>query len=165
MQSESGKLKRNAGTVGLGLAIVALVVASWGVVATLSGQAPKTHRFTILMGEGEIIQIVNGTDQLTGEFHRWEPGVLVMERCDTIILTVKNPRSNIHSFAIPALGVDTGPISGKVAQPPSGAEATVTISTCNAGTYQFICDTPHDHDAGECDPDHARMTGYLVVLE
>ena len=165
MQSEPGKLKRNVGIVGLALAVVALVVASWGVVATMSAQAPKTHHLTILMGEGEIIQVVNGTEELTGEFHRWEPGVLVMKRCDTIVLTVKNPRSNIHSFAIPTLGVDTGPIPGKVAQPPSGGVATVTISTCNAGTYQFICDTPHDHNAGECDVDHARMTGYLVVLE
>jgi len=159
------KKRWSLSVVGLVLAAVALVTASWGLASTLTAQAPKTHRLTMIMGEGEIIQNVSGTDQLTGEFHRWEPGVLVMKRCDTIVLTVKNPRSNIHSFAIKTLGVDTGPIPGKVARPPSGSEAMVTISTCTAGTYQFICDTPHDHDAGECDPDHARMTGYLIVLE
>jgi len=156
---------RNLALVGLILAVAALAIGAGGIGLTLVGSAPRTHHLTVVMGEGEIIQDVNGTDELTGEFHRWEPGVLVMKKCDTIVLTVQNPRSNIHSFAIPTLGVDTGPIAGKVVQPPSGAEKTVTISTCQAGTYQFTCNTPHDHDAGECDPDHARMTGYLIVLE
>jgi len=165
MAENKQKPKRNLAIVGVVLAVAALLIAVGGLGITLNGQAPRTHRLTLVMGEGKIIQEVNGTDQITGEFHRWEPAVLVMKKCDTIILTVQNPRSNIHSFAIEALGIDTGAIPGKVLTPPSGEERIVTISTCQSGTYKFICDTPHDHDAGECDPDHDRMTGYLTVLE
>lgn len=149
------------------LAIAALLVSvgALGMVFLRpAGRVPTTQYLTILMGEGEIIQVVNGSEELTGEFHRWEPDVLVVGLGDTVVLTVKNPRSNIHSLRLDAFGVNTGDIDGKVAAPPSGSETTVTFVASQGGVFRFFCDTSFVEATGECDPDHARMVGYLVVL-
>ncbi|MEM4314803.1 MAG: cupredoxin domain-containing protein [Nitrososphaerota archaeon] len=138
-----------------------------GQLADLAAKtAPKTHKFTIIMGEGEIVQEVDGEEAITGEFHRWEPPVLVVKKGDTVELTVKNPRSHAHSFVLTDFAVDTGRIPGRAEQPDEAKRAvTVTFIANKAGVFQFKCGVPHDHEKGDCDPDHARMTGYLIVLE
>ena len=127
---------------------------------------PKTQKFTIIMGEGEIIQEVNGEEVIAGEFHRWEPPVLIVRKGDTVELTVKNPRSHAHSFVLTDFAIDTGRIPGKAEQPDEAKRTvTVTFVASKSGVFQFKCGVPHDHEKGDCDPDHARMTGYLIVLE
>ncbi len=154
-------------SVGTVLAITALVLSAGALTAFFvlpAKRAPQTAYITLVMGEGEIIQKVNGTDQLTGEFHRWEPDTLVVNKGDTVVLTVKNPRSNNHSFELAAYGLDSGEILGKLAAPPSGGEWTVTFVADKAGTFQFKCGISFNETVGDCDPDHSRMVGYLVVL-
>lgn len=148
----------------------------------LARVSPKTQRFSIIMGEGEIIQeakedkatgetkIVSeemgGEEMLTGEFHRWEPGVLVVKKGDKVELTVQNPRSHAHSFVLPDFGVDTGRIPGRAEQPDAAKRTVaVTFTADKAGVFRFFCAVPFDHHAGNCDADHARMVGYLIVLE
>jgi heme/copper-type cytochrome/quinol oxidase subunit 2 len=127
---------------------------------------PKTQKFTIVLGEGKIVQEVNEEEELTGEFHRWEPPVLVVRKGDKVELTVKNPRSHAHSFVLADFGVDTGRIPGKEEQPDE-AKRTVMVSFVadKAGVFQFRCGIPFDHEKDDCDADHAYMVGYLVVLE
>lgn len=120
---------------------------------------PKTHNLTILLGEGEVISEVDGKDVLTGEFHRWEPDVMVVKKGDTVILNVKNPRKNIHSLVLPAFGVDTGELAGR-----TGAK-TVQFTANKAGIFAYFCGVSFDEATGKCDPDHRRMVGYLIVLE
>lgn len=160
--------KKSSMNVALAIAVVALLVALGGLGATLflpKGRAPQTQSITLVIGEGEIIQEVNGTEQLTGEYHRWEPDVIVVNKGDTVQLTVRNIRSHIHSFVLTAFGIDSGPINGKVLAPPNGDEWSTSFVADEAGVFQFRCGIPYDEDAGQCDPDHARMVGYLIVLE
>lgn len=145
------------------------------------GLAPTVQKLQIEMGEGEIIQeaVVNeatgetrlvseemgGEEILTGEYHRWQPYVLVVKEGDTVELTVVNPRKSAHSFVLPAFGVDTGRIAGRVEQPDlAGRTVTVTFVADKAGVFQFLCAIVHDHELGNCDADHVRMVGYIVVL-
>ena len=102
------------------------------------------------MGEGEVIQEVNEKEELTGEFHRWEPDVLVVNKGDKVVLTVTNPRSHAHSFILPDFGVVTTKLE------PRGGTATVEFTADKAGVFQYACGTPFDEDAGDCGADHKR---------
>ena len=122
-------------------------------------EAQKTQTLTLFMGEGEVIAEVDGQDVVTGEFHRWEPGVLVVHNGDKVALTVRNPRRNIHSFFLPDYNLDTGPLTGRT------GEATLEFTADKAGVFRWMCNIPPDPPEGECDPDHEAMVGYLIVLD
>ena len=122
-------------------------------------QGPATQNLSIIMGEGEIIQEVNGEEELTGEFHRWEPSVLVVNKGDTVNLTVTNPRGHAHSFILPEFGVVTPRLESR------GGTAEVSFVADKAGTFQFACGLPYDEELGDCGLDHKRQAGYLIVLE
>jgi hypothetical protein len=124
-----------------------------------SAAAAKIQKFNLIMGEGEVIGEVGGKDQIIGEFHRWEPPVLVAFKGDTVVINVSNPRRHTHTLVIPDYGIST-----KVLAPRGGSE-TVRFSASKTGTFQFVCGLPHDEATGACDPDHRRMTGYLIVLD
>ena len=150
----------------LGAAAIALNFALPGPQAPTTGLTPTVQKFRIELGEGEIIQEVEGKDQLTGEYHRWEPDTLVVKKGDTVELTVVNPRKNIHSFVLSDFNIDTGAILGRN-QEPDIAKRTVTVKFVadKAGVFKFLCGMAFDEAKLQCDPDHARMVGYLIVLD
>jgi heme/copper-type cytochrome/quinol oxidase subunit 2 len=121
--------------------------------------AGATQNFTVIMGEGEVIGEVDGEEMLTGEYHRWEPNVLVVHKGDDVTLNVMNPRKNIHSFFLPGYNLDSGPLE------PRSGEVTLEFTADQAGVFQWICNIPNDAAEGECDADHETMIGYLIVLE
>jgi len=121
--------------------------------------AAKVQRYNLIMGEGEVIAEVAGKEQVIGDFHRWEPPVLVAFKGDTVLINVTNPRRHTHSLVIPDYAVST-----KVLSPRGGSE-TVRFVASKTGTFQFLCGIPHDEATGACDLDHRRMTGYLIVLD
>ncbi len=122
---------------------------------------PTVQNFSIALGEGKVIGEVGEKDEITGEFHRWEPSVLVVNKNDTVILNVTNPRSKVHSFLLPDFGVATPGME------PRGGTATVEFVADKAGVFQYSCGIPFDRDAGalDCNLDHKRQVGYLIVLE
>lgn len=152
------KLLRGAalGAVGLAAAGIGTACGEGGEAKTARGGVPQT--FEIQLGEGEIIGEEGGKDVITGEYHRWEPIVLVAFRGDKIVLKVKNPRKNTHSFVLPAFNIDTGPLQ------PRGGEKAVEFVADKAGVFAYGCGTPFVEGKAECDPDHARMVGHLIVL-
>ncbi len=121
--------------------------------------AQRTQQLSVKLGEGEVLAEVNGEDVLTGEYHRWEPNILVVHKGDNVALTVMNPRKHIHSFLLPDYNLDTGPLE------PRTGEVTLEFIADKAGVFQWICNIPPDAADGECDPDHGTMVGYLIVLE
>jgi len=127
--------------------------------------SPTTQQLRVELGEGEVVQEVQGEEELTGEFHRWEPDTLVVKKGDTVELTVVNPRRHAHSLVLSAYNVDTGLIPGRD-QEPDIAKRTITLKFVadKAGVFKYICGIPFDHSKDQCDPDHARMVGYLIVL-
>jgi len=187
----SAPLEPRRSVAPLAIGVVALVLSliatglTFAQAPTEAKPQPTLREFTLIMGEGEIIGFVNSTtgqayledrpeadeEGIIGEFHRWEPAVLVVNKGDTIRLTVKNPRSNDHSFQIVATTGDfsgttgTGDIQGKTnSGTTTGTEKTIEFTANKAGIFKFICATPHDHENHKCDPDHPRMVGYIIVL-
>ena len=127
---------------------------------TGGGAAPTvTRTFDIVMGEGKVVVEVAGKDQLGGEFHRWEPPVLVAFRGDTIVLNVGNPRKRKHSLVIDAFKVDTGELE------PRTGKKTVRFVADKAGVFKFWCGLDTDEAKGWCDPDHRYQVGHLIVLD
>ncbi len=126
-------------------------------------QAAKTHNFTIRLAEALI---VNQTDEALAslEFHRWNPGVLVVNKGDTIRLTIINEDHHIHSFELNAFGVDSGQL---MPEGMTGDRTTVTFVADQAGVFEFECGVPPppvQPVPEECSEDHPTMVGYLVVL-
>lgn len=138
------------------LALLAVLVAACGPAAS----APKTQTFELFMGEQiTIAESETGEDEEVGEFHRWEPAILVVNKGDTVVIHVTNPRKNVHGFAIPDYGVNTGPLE------PRGGEETVQFVADRAGVFKFACNQPWDAETGVCNIDHDFMVGYLLVLD
>jgi heme/copper-type cytochrome/quinol oxidase subunit 2 len=119
----------------------------------------EIQTFNLIMGEGETVAEVNGDEEIVAEFHRWEPGVMVVNKGDTVDLTVTNPRGNAHSFILPDFGVATPVLEAR------GGTTKDSFVADKAGVFQYACGLPYDPEAGYCDPDHQLMVGYLIVLE
>lgn len=145
------------GVAVLGLLLGASALAI--LVSTSTQVSGRTQRFKIIMGEGEVIAEIQGEDQVTGEYHRWEPGTIVVHQGDRVILEIVNPRKHVHSFILPDFGVNTGPLE------PRGGSATVEFVADKTGVFQYLCGTPNDLALGLCDPDHGTMVGYFIVIQ
>ena len=154
--------------VGL-LMILGLVVAAALTFGALQqrGGGPKTQTFDITMGAGEVMAVEASTvpvapaKAIVGEYLRWEPGVLVVNKGDKVVLNVSNPRSGSHSLVLVDFGVDTYLLSART------GKKTVEFTADKAGVFKFTCGIPYDPRTAprDCDPDHVRQTGYLVVLD
>lgn len=121
-----------------------------------AGLTTQTRSVNMTMGEALVI----ANDATVGTFRRWEPEVFVAFKGDKIALTVNNPRTAVHSFRLTDFNVNTGPIA-------PGGKATVEFTVDKTGTFIFRCVTLPNLTATprECDPDHGRMTGTIVVLD
>lgn len=158
----SMSLEKRAFYAFVGIALLGLVLGAASLAIVLSPttqSAGRVQRFRIIMGEGEVIAEVQGEDVLTGEYHRWEPGTIVVNQGDRVILEIVNPRKNIHSFVLSAFNIDTGQLQ------PRGGSATVEFTADKAGVFQFLCGTPQNKELKHCDPDHSTMVGYFIVLQ
>ncbi len=160
------------------LIVVTIALAASLLLSACAGPAEpaghelesKTQTFDIYMwekkavAEGSLVDLLPPTEtsaDLLTEFYHWEPMVLVAFKGDTVVLNVSNPRGTIHNLAIPAFGVDTGPLT------PRGGKATLEFVADRAGSFPYMCTIPWDHttDPETCHPDHKYMTGVLLILD
>jgi len=132
------------------------------------GSKPKTQVINMYIGEIKaagteflVPALPDAEKLLVAEFHTWNPNVIVVFKGDTVKLNITNPRSGIHSLAIPDFNVDSGEIA------PKGGIATVEFVAAKAGAFTFKCNTPWNpnEDPRDCDPDHEFMTGTIIVLD
>lgn len=128
-----------------------------------SSGEPQVRSFDVELGEVEFFantEVEEGKeDAVLVELHRWSPNTIVVNKGDTVVLKVTNPRGNYHSFSIPEFGVSTSMLD------PRGGTETVEFVADKAGTFTFSCEVPYNPDKQWCDPDHAMMTGTLIVLD
>ena len=137
-------------------------ISNPSTVIPSSGE-PQTRSFDIELGEVEFFANTENEegaeDAVFVELHRWSPNTIVVNKGDTVVLKVTNPRGNYHSFSIPEFGVSTSMLD------PRGGTETVEFVADKAGTFTFSCEVPYNPDQQWCDPDHAMMTGTLIVLD
>jgi hypothetical protein len=146
--------------VFIGVAALGVLLLTGTPFPMGSKAAPAaTRTFDIVLGEGKVVVEVGGKDELGGEFHRWEPPVLVAFRGDTIVLNVGNPRKHKHSLVIEAFNIDTG-----ILEPRTGKK-TVRFVANKSGVFEYKCGLKHDAAKGWCDPDHKYQVGHLIILE
>jgi len=128
-----------------------------------SSTEPQVRSFDVELGEVEFFANTENEegheDAVLVELHRWNPNTIVVNKGDTVVLKVTNPRGNYHSFSIPEFGVSTSMLD------PRGGTETVEFVADKTGTFTFSCEVPYNPDKQWCDPDHAMMTGTLIVLD
>mgnify|MGYP005851649441 CR=1 FL=1 len=156
--------EKTGSIVPIVLSVLAILIAAGALVivatkpTTTTGRIPKTHAVTIVMSEQKVSTEVNETHVEVGEFHKWEPNVLVFHLGDKIELTVKNPLHHAHSFTLAEYGVDSGRLTHH-------QEYKTTITLNKAGVFTWRCGIPFNEAQGDCDPDHPTLTGTLIVIE
>ena len=128
-----------------------------------SNGEPQVRSFDIELGEVEFFANTENEegveDTVFVELHRWSPNTIVVNKGDTVALKVTNPRGNYHSFSIPEFGVSTSMLD------PRGGTEIIEFVADKTGTFTFSCEVPYNPDQQWCDPDHAMMTGTLIVLD
>ena len=156
--------------------ILALAAIGIGLLAPAS-PAVATREFTVSVSHAEIIGCVNEStgsvvteesqeechQEVVGEFHRWAPGVIVVNKGDTVKLTVRNAMHRNHGLEIPEYGVETPKLLGMEDNPPFGSEVTLTFVADKSGVFQWNCNVEHEHGTNDCSEDHHSLIGYLIV--
>ena len=152
-----------------------VIIAAVALIAILVGCSPagtyepKTQTIDIFINErkavaegalNELLGEENHADLIT-EFYKWEPEVIVVQKGDTIVLNVTNPRGSVHGLEVPAFGIDTGPLE------PRGGTATIEFVAAEAGTFEYKCSIPFDPntDPQNCHPEHEFQVGTIIVLD
>jgi len=156
MESESRR-GTDWSRVSLAIAIVALLVATGSLGMFLlapQGSSREPQRLDVRV---VMISAHMESDPL-GEKHLFVPGTIIAHVGDVLHLTFVNMNEHNHSFAIPALGMETPKVAG------SGEtyEFQDVILT-RAGTFEIVCTVPYV-PPNDCGVDHAEITGQLVVL-
>ncbi len=127
-----------------------------------TGETTQTRTFEIFLDEIKLFaetENENGEEEIVEvELHLWNPSNIVVNKGDTVVLKVTNPRGSIHSLAIPQFGVSTGHLE------PRGGTETIEFVADQAGVFTFICNTPYVPEKNWCSADHAAMTGTITVL-
>ncbi|HKZ90327.1 MAG TPA: multicopper oxidase domain-containing protein [Thermoplasmata archaeon] len=158
--------KRNLATIGIGIALAALVLSASVLTLTLfaaapSGTAPRTVEARIIISSVEPHN--ESMAMMMEEMHVYMPSSIVVNRGDTVILTIVNMDEHRHGFAIPDLNIRT---DNTVDIAPLD-EVTLTFVADRSGVFMWECNVPYEPPAGmaeqECGEDHDDMQGYLVV--
>jgi plastocyanin len=102
-------------------------------------------------GEAVATPAMASTASLTVATTEWrfDPATLHLRAGQSLMLSVTNVGTELHTFTVPKLGIDTGPL-----QPGATRELTVTAPP-DRGRYDALCTFPGHEEAG--------MIGSLVV--
>jgi plastocyanin len=102
-------------------------------------------------GEGAATPASASTASLTVATTEWrfDPATLHLRAGQSLTLSVTNAGAELHTFTVPKLGIDTGPL-----QPGATRELRLTAPV-ECGRYDALCTFPGHKEAG--------MTGSLVV--
>ncbi len=110
--------------------------------------------------------------------HHFVPHTFIVNKGDTVRLTVLNLGLHHHGFAIPEYGIDFmaggpnivgergGPSDGTLRGTVTGGPdaRTVTFVADKTGAIEFMCNLPYDKDLFHCNPLHEFIHGQLLVL-
>src|SRR3989344_5313586 len=111
---------------------------------------PQTRTFDIILDEVEFFAHVENEqgeeETALVELHQWNPNLIVVNKGDTVVLNISNPRKNTHAFTIPEFGIAT-----KILEPRTGSE-TIQFVADKAGVFTFACGLPYNAANGQCDP-------------
>lgn len=156
--------KRNVAAIAIGIGVAALVLSATGLglLLTSSGPArpaPTTREVRLIISSIEPHN--ESMAMMMEEMHIYTPSALVVNRGDTIVLTIVNMDEHRHGFEIHALGVETDQLT----EIAPGEEVVLTIEASQSGVFEWECNIAYDpltmpQDCGE---DHEEMRGYLVV--
>ncbi len=124
---------------GIQLEIVALAIV--GITIMASVNIPFANNLN-LADEGLIVRIY------IHESGGFQPDAILVKVGETTKLTLM-AMDVTHSFVIPELGIDTGPIK-------AGHTEVIELTPKEAGTFTIYCGVL-------CSPEHHLMKGKLVV--
>lgn len=167
-EAEEPKTKRNLVPAALGLGLAALVLSATVLALNLTASTappaptPVTREIRIIISSVEPHNA--SMAMMMGEMHIYTPSTIVVNRGDTIVLTVVNMDEHRHGFKIPDLGIAS---DNTVDIAPMDMWQK-TFKVDRAGVFEWECNVPYVPETPttpqDCGEDHEEMTGYLIVL-
>ena len=143
------------GVLGL---LIGLLLLPWGL-GSAQGQS-ATKEFMLVTGEwqwkakeGEapVVDRNRGSVKVMTRY-TYDPGFLVVNKGDTVVLTIHNLKGDHHIVDIPAFGINEVKIV-------RGEERKFTFKAAKAGLFVIDC---KNHVSGEKE---GPMAAYLLVLD
>jgi heme/copper-type cytochrome/quinol oxidase subunit 2 len=123
---------------------------------------PQTRTFDIVMDEIQFLAEVEVDDEETigkVEMHKWDANLIIVNKGDTVVLNISNPKKFYHTLEIPEFDIETGLLE------PGGGSETIQFVADKAGVFTFACGLPWDPSKAYCAPDHPMQTGTIIILE
>ncbi len=128
----------------------------------MSVYEPQTKTFDIEMDEIKFLAEVEVNDEETigtVEMHKWNDNLIIVNKGDTVILNITNPKKFYHTLEIPEFDIETGLLE------PGGGSETIQFVADKSGVFTFACGLSWDPSKLYCAPDHNMQTGTIIVLE
>lgn len=135
---------RLAGAVAL-IAIMTYSFFVWNRAEPTIGTADNPRVYHMITAE-HATTLPSGKEF---EVYRWDPGLIVVGKGETVELRILGVNGDRHPFVIEGLDVRGEVVKGK--------ETVVTFKASKEGIYRIICPTHHDPAHG------GPMIGYIVV--
>lgn len=158
--------RRNLVPVAVGLAIAALVLSATvlGLTLTASTPAPAPQTRDIRIIISSVAPHNETMAMMMGERHVYMPSTIVVNRGDTIRLTIVNLDEHRHGFEIRALNVET---DSALDIAPGDEVLLPAFTVPQPGVYVWECNVPYEPATAttdqECGEDHDEMQGFLIV--
>lgn len=138
--------------------VVALGLVAWGLI--LVPAWAETREFLIVTneikwkakpGEAPVVDRDRGSQKLI-ERYTFEPGFLVVNKGDRVVLRIHDIKGSKHIIEVPAFNTGETQIL-------RGQEKTVSFVADKAGIFEFKCN--NHKDANKEGP----MVGYIYVMD
>ncbi len=153
------------------------LVTMWGMKPY---SVPKGEVVVSITADGKWQNLpVGPTGATFATVHHFVPETLVVNKGDTVKLTVLNLGLHNHGFAIPEYGIDfmvggrnitgergdlgKGKLHGTFTGGPNAR--TVTFVANKAGVFTYMCNLPYNKASYDCNPLHERIIGQLIVID
>ncbi len=166
--------KYSLAAIALGIVAIILSSVATGLVLVQPAKpAPTTRDFFLVAGEwkttlsnttlpagsmltnGTVLTqdwVISGPTKVDVERYRWDPVALVVNKGDTVKVTVHVVNGRDHTFIINDYNVNVTDLDKVFRYTPAEKPGLQFIAD-KAGIFQFVCTT------------HFGMTGHLVVLD
>jgi plastocyanin len=139
--------RRMLTVIGLAALMVIATWVYWSRSGDLPVGGPAGAKKTFHLVTGEFKSTLKDGTEI--EAYRWDPGLIVVEKGDTVKLKIRGVNGESHPFIIEGLN-----IQGEVKK---GQETTVSFTAAKEGLYRIICLTHPDAAL------NGPMIGYIVV--
>ncbi len=159
-----GNDRRKANVALVAIAVAALVLAGAGLGVTLVSTArpapptPEERTFRLVIVGVDPMNMTAAEAVGLEEQHVFMPSTIVVNKGDTVTITLVNLDEHIHG-----LEIESYEDNANVTRLDAAQNGSVTFVADHAGVFLIKCNIPYVAAEGKCGEDHKKITGTFIV--